>query len=1443
MNKILKLVICCFVVLFVTEKFNNIVSASILENPQKLSSLYKITSHLISSSSVGCVVEIPQGEETVSILVGVPPRGQIRCSQGEVDQIVWLRRHRVAKILVAPFKNEKRRIRINWEGSKGSIGLSEDTPFEDLLRKHIVNYESSKHWVRPRKLMTNSKRTINSYKILVVREGIYRVNYDDICDIIQESIDPKTIKLTHFGLEVPILVKGEEDGTFGSDDWFEFYAKRREGEFTYLDLFSDTIVYWLEFGGLPGARLVNESCNPSQALIDSSYLFKIHFEEDSIYRLFKEYPDTIDPWFWAEFNSEKSFPLEIPTPYLSGNCSLKIVLRTSNGPGQCQVKLNNNYIGRIDFSDAQGFPITFETSFPQSILKDLSELTFDPSVGNIYINSIELKYSRLYKSNNGYLTFKPSIPGIHKFKITGFANPEVKVWKIGTSVIADGKTDYNDSLKTYSYTFQDTSYENTEYIASDFELSPIRIEAISSDLKSSSNRADYIIITNSKLYNSALSYANWKEMQGFTCKVVNTQEIYDEFNFGIISPNAIYDFLKYAFETWSLSPVYVLLLGDASYDHRNILGFGYNDIVPSKTLFDEHLVFIPCDNLYACVSGDDPISDIFLARLPVKDTREFNIVFGKLKQYEETKLWGEWRKNFLLGIGEKSLTDVMEEIIKDYIPQSYKAKRVYYPTVSQPELVDAINKGALFLSYMGHSGQREWGGGLLWREAISGFMNIGRLPFVAVLGCYNAIFDHPEENFMGELFVKSPGGAIAYWGPLGSVGSESKGLIEGPLNAICSYDGDKTKNTAGILAFHGIIECFETTRYPKSVLQQTLLGDPTTPIYSPQQNIDITLIPPSLLPGDSCTIFGELPSNIHGEAILTIYINDTTEFQKVRTPVQGGKFEGKFALPDSITEGSGKVMAYVWSDTIDFTSISRFTIDSPTVYPIIITPDNPTSKDSVLIKVKTFDVVGINWVRCLWGVSPSPWNIISMLPDTEGYFTAIIPPQLPESTVSFKIEFENWDKEIFAACSSYQVLSLPDITTYSKLSLQGTSYVEIGREITNLGQESAPPFEVAFYAIDSSLDTFFLGVDTIFSLDYKKYKGVSVPWTLKEGKAFTVIDPSNIIEEGNEGNNISGISNVPVNLFNVTEEFGTNGWVISLDSCFQCSLSSQSVSAPTVIELKDTILLKDSESGYLTRLRNENSSLLQPINIMIHSDSTNLAIYRWVPDYLRWLFVSPNTIVNTQKLGVFSLVQRKDTIAPKITLNVQDGASFIATNLKIEAILLDPNGIDIIDSKPKIICDMDTIPDSLYSYPTENASICALPLVFRKNFSNGLHTLSFIACDFNGNCTKKTITIHIGPLESVEKYCWGNYPNPVRGDKTKFYFEFTTPPDEFKIELYTISGKLLKTFTPRLTSKIEFDWNLKIDGIICANGVYFYKVFARKGDTKINRIFKLAILR
>lgn len=90
-----------------------------------------------------------------------------------------------------------------------------------------------------------------------------------------------------------------------------------------------------------------------------------------------------------------------------------------------------------------------------------------------------------------------------------------------------------------------------------------------------------------------------------------------------------------------------------------------------------------------------------------------------------------------------------------------------------------------------------------------------------------------------------------------------------------------------------------------------------------------------------------------------------------------------------------------------------------------------------------------------------------------------------------------------------------------------------------------------------------------------------------------------------------------------------------------------------------------------------------------------------------------------------------------------------------------------------------------------------------------------------------------------------NYPNPFN-HLTDFTFVLTQVPDEVKIKIFTVAGRLVKEFKIS-NAEINFNkisWDGKDeDGDLLANGVYLYKVIVKK-DGKTNSITqKLAILR
>jgi len=92
-----------------------------------------------------------------------------------------------------------------------------------------------------------------------------------------------------------------------------------------------------------------------------------------------------------------------------------------------------------------------------------------------------------------------------------------------------------------------------------------------------------------------------------------------------------------------------------------------------------------------------------------------------------------------------------------------------------------------------------------------------------------------------------------------------------------------------------------------------------------------------------------------------------------------------------------------------------------------------------------------------------------------------------------------------------------------------------------------------------------------------------------------------------------------------------------------------------------------------------------------------------------------------------------------------------------------------------------------------------------------------------------------------------NYPNPTSGE-THFTFKLTQIPDEMKIKIYTIAGRLIKEIKiPAVDLSYDFNkifWDGRDeDGDIIANGVYLYKVILTAGDKTEDVIQKLAIVR
>jgi hypothetical protein len=144
-------------------------------------------------------------------------------------------------------------------------------------------------------------------------------------------------------------------------------------------------------------------------------------------------------------------------------------------------------------------------------------------------------------------------------------------------------------------------------------------------------------------------------------------------------------------------------------------------------------------------------------------------------------------------------------------------------------------------------------------------------------------------------------------------------------------------------------------------------------------------------------------------------------------------------------------------------------------------------------------------------------------------------------------------------------------------------------------------------------------------------------------------------------------------------------------------------------------------------------------------------------------------------------------------------------------------------------------PDLSFSYtpyPNSKAEVLWTP-----KLNDGRHVLEVLAKDASNNFFDTTSYRQIfyvyNDPDLRQVY---NYPNPFKDD-TYFTFELrgVNPPEEFKIRVFSIAGRLIREINiPPSSLQIGFNkiyWDGRDqDGDEIANGLYFYKIISKQGD-------------
>ncbi len=137
-----------------------------------------------------------------------------------------------------------------------------------------------------------------------------------------------------------------------------------------------------------------------------------------------------------------------------------------------------------------------------------------------------------------------------------------------------------------------------------------------------------------------------------------------------------------------------------------------------------------------------------------------------------------------------------------------------------------------------------------------------------------------------------------------------------------------------------------------------------------------------------------------------------------------------------------------------------------------------------------------------------------------------------------------------------------------------------------------------------------------------------------------------------------------------------------------------------------------------------------------------------------------------------------------------------------------------------------------------------------RNLATGLHTITFKCWDTYNNSSEATLNfVVVSDTDLVLDHVL-NYPNPFI-NYTEFWFSHNKPnePLEVQIQIFTISGKLIKTINQNITTTGTLSRSITWDGLDdfgnkIGKGVYLYKLNVKTTTTNIKaeKFEKLVIL-
>ncbi|RDC64673.1 type IX secretion system sortase PorU [Adhaeribacter pallidiroseus] len=685
------------------------------------------------------------------------------------------------------------------------------------------------------------------YKIGVSASGLYKLDKTALQNmgIAVTSLNPKFIRLFGNGggmlpqrnasprpddlVENAIYVAGEADGKFDETDYVLFYA---QGPHTWTldtskqtfrheyNIYSDTTYYFLQVNQSAGLRIQKQKPVTGATVTIDSYTERVFHEVDLKNKLLSG-----RQWVGEEFSAftlSRDFAFTIPDLVPGSVVQVQAaVVGDSPTNSAFNVKLNDIALGSINLAGRGNFdyhPVgvfqlgTFEkNSNTLPLTNELKiNLTYN-TTGNAaalgYLDYLEIIAERSLKLTGNQTLFR-SFQNIHPGAISTFTVSNMPAHAVVWDITHPQQPEaLNLKIISSEATFTTNTDSLKEFIAftgQNFSIPTVAGKIANQNLHAlnKEGKTDLIILTHPNFFLQAERLAAHRQTHdNLQVQVVTTNQVYNEFSSGAQDITAIRDFMKMLYDRKTPErPLYLLLLGDASYDYksannnnsqnRTLNNTNYVPVYQSRESLDP-LESYSSEDYYGFLDDNEgfwdetnftnpDLMDIGIGRLPVRTLQEAEIMVTKLINYDHPKAFGNWRNRLVLaaddGDGTEHLRDA--EFLADYMKvnhPAYNLRKVYLDMYKQennasgqisPQASKSIDQtleqGALLINYTGHGSETS-----LAQEKIvtipqmANWKNKDKLAFLVTATCEFGRYDDPARASGAEqALFNANGGAI-----------------------------------------------------------------------------------------------------------------------------------------------------------------------------------------------------------------------------------------------------------------------------------------------------------------------------------------------------------------------------------------------------------------------------------------------------------------------------------------------------------------------------------------------------------------------------------------------------------------------------------------------------------------------------------------------------------